>query len=193
MGQDLSIVLAAKKVTDETLVNAAKLAFGTEPPQNLVLFISANGPPSVMKVLPSFTAVSVWTDAERRLDRFAEELSRTAGDCVVFTMADHACIGGWQVYKKGKAGAGKWVEGDGYTATSIQGIEAAFRVKLRLGKDERDLFAESFMNEPRGLCVFGSSRGLRPGKPVGREQVQAIMEFDLPDAELECLLLVDDG
>jgi hypothetical protein len=193
VGQDLSIVLAAKKVPDETLADAAKLAFADEPPENLVLLIAAHGPTSLTKVLPSFTAVSLWADTEDGLDRFAAALSRSVGKCIVFTMADHACVGGWQMYEEGEPGAGEWVEGDGYTGAALHGIETAFGVKLQPGKDESAFFTESFMSEPRGLCVFGSTNGLRPGKPIGSTQVQAMMEFDLPDAELECLLLLDDG
>jgi hypothetical protein len=193
VGQDLSIVLAAKKVADETLIDTAKLAFADEPPDNLVLLIAADGPPSLTKALPSFTAVSLWADTEDGLDRFAVALSRAVGKCIVFTMADHACVGGWQVYEEGEPRGGEWVEGDGYTEAGIHGIETAFHLKLRPGKKESAFFAESFMNEPRGLCVFGSAKGLRPGKPVARKQVQALLEFDLPDAELECLLLAGDG
>jgi hypothetical protein len=193
VGQDLSIVLASKKATDATLIDAAKSAFADEPPDNLVLLVATDGPPSLTKALPSFTAVSLWADTEDGLDRFAGALSRAVGTCLVFTMADHSCVGGWQVYVGGEPHGGEWVEGDGYTDAGIRGIEAAFRLKLRPDKDESLFFAESFISETRGLCVFGSAKGLRPGKPVGSKQVQAIIEFDLPDAELECLLLVGDG
>ena len=112
--------------------------------------------------------------------------------CIVFTVADHSGVGGWQAYGGGEPQGGEWVAGDGYTEAGIRGIEATFRVKLRADEDDAAFFAASFMSEPRGLCVFGSAKGLRPGKPVGSNLVEAIMEFDLPDAELECLLLAGD-
>lgn len=189
MGQDLCIVLIAKKVPDEILIDAAKSAFADEPPENLVLLVATGGPPSLTKAMPSFTAVSLWADAEDGLEQFARELSRVVGKCIVFTMADHSCVGGWQIYEKGKSRGGKWVAGDGYTDAAIRGIQTAFDLKLQPSEDESAIFVESFVDEPRGLCVFGSAKGLRPGKPVGKKQVQAILEFDLPDAELECLLL----
>lgn len=193
MGQDLSIVLTAKKVADDALIEAARSAFADEPPDNLVLLLATDGPSSLIKVLPAFTALSIWADTEDGLDRFAKTLSREVGVCIVFTMADHSGVGGWQAYEGGEPQGSEWVEGDGYTDAGIRGIEATFRVKLRPDEDELAFFAESFMSEPRGLCVFGSAKGLRPGKPVGSKQVEAIMEFDLPDAELECLLLAGDG
>jgi hypothetical protein len=193
VGQDLSIVLVAQKVADQILVKAAKTAFADDPPDNLVLLVATDGPASLTKVMPSLTAVSLWADAEDGLEQFAEELSRTVGRCIVFTIADHACVGGWQIYDKGKPRGSKWVEDDGYTDAAIHGIETAFDLKLQPGKEESAFFAESFMDEPRGLCVFGAAKVLRPGKPVGQKHVQAILEFDLPDAELECLLLAGGG
>lgn len=192
MGQDISIVLVAKKLPDKVLVDAAKTAFATEPPDNLVLLVAKKGPPSIAKAMPSFTAVSLWADSEADLKQFAVALSEAVDRCLVFTMADHACVGGWQAFEDGKPCDGEWVEGDGYTDAGIHGIEAAFQVNLDTEDDEATFFAESFLDEPSGLCVFGSAKGLRSGKPVSSRLVAAMLEFDLPDAELECVLLVGD-
>ncbi len=96
MGQDLSIVLTAKKISDKALIDAAKTAFADEPPDNLVLLLATNGPPSLVKALPSFTAFSMWADIEDGLDQFAKALSREVGTYIVFTRADHSGVGGWQ-------------------------------------------------------------------------------------------------
>jgi hypothetical protein len=187
VGQDLSIVFAAKKIADESLIQSAQLAFADEGPDNLVLLIASSGPPSVERVFPAFTAVSLWSDAELGLAQFAAELSRRYGACAVLTLADHACVGGWQIFERGRPGRGEWIEGGEYTAIGIRGIETAFGVCIKPNTQERTLFVDAFVDDPKGVCVFGSAEGLSPGKRLAPEQVRAILEFDMPGAELECL------
>jgi hypothetical protein len=187
VGQDVSVVVVAKHTSDDALVKASRLAFADEPPANLVLLISRKGPPSVHRALSEFTAISVWADIEAGLDSFARQVSLLVDRCVVITMCDHACVGGWQIFDAGQARRAEWLSED-YTDAGIRGIETAFAVKLRPTADERGTFTESFMAEPKGLCVFSSAASLRKGKALSGQQVVDIMEHDLPDAELECLL-----
>jgi len=107
-------------------------------------------------------------------------------------MVDHACVGGWQAFENGQPGPGNWSDADGYTGYGIQGIERTFSVSLQPDEDERLFFVEQFVGEVTGLCILGKARGFKPGKTLKQEQIEAILETDLPDCELECLLLAGD-
>lgn len=189
MGQDLSIVLSPAEVPASTLLTAAREAFSTDPPENLVLLISNQGPASLRSVLPKFTAVSLWTEAESGLSKFASILSRQVNKCLAFTIADHSCTGGWQVFESGRKGASRWLEGDEYPMAGIAGIEAAFG-KIHSGR--ASCSGDDFLTKLRGLCVFGSTGGLQAGQPVSSDKIQSILEDDLPGAPMECLLLAGD-
>jgi hypothetical protein len=190
LGQDVSIVFAAREVAGEQLIDAATRAFADSRPENLVLLWSRHGPACVRAAVPNFTSVSVWADAEDGLARFASELSRLLGKVAVITLADHSCVGGWRVFENGQAGQGDWCEGEGYTECGIQGVERCLEVELRPTEEERLWFVESFLEQLSGVCVFGSVEGLQPGAPLYPGQIRAIIESDLPGAEMECLLLV---
>jgi hypothetical protein len=189
MGQDVSIVLVARKIPAKRPLKAATRAFSENRSANLLILYSQAGPVCLRRALPAFTAASVWSDAEDDLDRFASGLSLSLGKALVITMADHSCLGGWQVFENGQGGEGEWLEGDGYTDCGIRGIERCWGVELQPTAKERLFFVESFLQELSGICVLGSAGGLQAGAPLQGAQVQAIMEHDLAGAELECLLL----
>jgi hypothetical protein len=189
MGQDASIILVAKRVTPATSVDTARQAFQGEPPQNLVVLYGDAAPPSVKAKLPDLTSLSLWADAELTPAPFAIALSRSFGPVLVVTMADHSCTGGWQVFEGGVAGTSVWTDGDDYCECGITGVERAFRVQLLPDEEERLSFVEYFLTTERGLCVFGQGGVLTPGRTLSLAEVTAIIEYDLPEAELECLLL----
>jgi hypothetical protein len=189
LGQDVSIVFAPGEVAPEQLLDAATRAFAQHPPSHLAILYSREGPTCVKEALPTFTSASLWADAEEGLALFASELSRLVNKVLVVTMADHSCVGGWQLFENGERGEGAWQEGEGYTQCGIQGIEQCFDVQLRPTEEERLWFVERFLAHLAGIWVFGSAGRCRPGGGLHPGQIQAIMEFDLPEAELECLLL----
>jgi hypothetical protein len=189
LGQDLSLVIAREEVAPEQLVEAATRAFAQHPPAHLAILYSREGPACVKKALPTFTSASVWADTEEGLALFTSELSAQVSKVLVVTMADHSCVGGWQIFANGERGEGVFLEGDSYTECGIQGIERCFGVRLRPTKEERLWFVERFLSQLSGVWVLGSAGSFRPGRALTASQIRAIMESDLPEAELECLLL----
>jgi len=189
LGQDVSIVFAPGEAAPEQLLEAATRAFAQSPPAHLAILYSRAGPACVKEAIPTFTSASVWADADEGLALFASEVSRLVGKALVITTADHSCVGGWQLFEKGKRGEGAWREGDGYTQCGLEGIERCFGVRLRPTEEERLWFVERFLAHLSGVWVFGTAGSFRPGGSLHPRQIQAIIEFDLPEAELECLLL----
>jgi hypothetical protein len=189
MGQDVSILFAAENLSADGLVEAAVRAFADQPPDNMVILFSNNGPDCVQRAFPAFTAMTLWADAEGGLADFATTLSQPARKVVVLTVADHSCVGGWQIFEGGTAGQSQWVEGQGYTECGLRGIELAYGIEIRPSVEEQVLFADGFLRDLAGICVFSSVPDLTSGKRLRSSQVQAIREHDLGETVLDCLLL----
>lgn len=188
MGQDLSIILVAKRLAADTVADGVRNAFREDPPENLVVLFGEQGPPSVKAALREFTALSLWGDPDRSAAPVAASLSQVVSPVLVFTMADHSGTGAWQVFNHGEPGPEIWMD-ERYTEAGIDGIRSAFGVRLELEEEERAFFTEQFLAEDQALCIFGGGGVLTPGRALSPPEVQAVIENDLDDADLECLFL----
>jgi hypothetical protein len=189
MGMDVSLTFVPRRLDVGLLATVAGEAFAPDPPGNLVLLYTHTGPAYVQQVFPELTAVALWADREDSPEPFALEISRVVGKAVAWTKADHASVGGWQMYENGAPGPGHSTPGAAYAEQGICGLEAAFGVRLNVHGMERGWCTEGFLLERSGICVFGTGP-LQASQVLTLDQIQAIEEYDFRGVELECMLLV---
>jgi len=196
MGIDVSLLFAPITIETTVLLEAIKDSFEDERPSNLVVLYAdhSSGPRSVKRCFKEFTTISLWGDCEDGFSDFASSTSRLIKqELVALTVCDHANIGGWGIFGKGKLQKSYWTDPDDseveYSGCGVEAIRTAYGVDLQPSQRDRLHFVESFLQNPTGLCVASSSSLFSSGESLTESLVQRIREDDVPQASFECLLM----
>ena len=196
MGQDLSVVLTNRPISQADLFGVVQASLPTSDHMVAVLVFGATPVafPALAASLPAFTTFSVWADGETSgcLQRVAEGLSALLrSPCLVLTAADHSCVGGWELFRDGSLVQDQWCSGSGYLDVSLEGVSvfASTSHPLPLPPSDRGLGLVSLLAEPTSaVCLRSSSSVLPAGQFLSCHLITALFEDDLPGLTLECLL-----
>jgi len=182
MGIDVSVLFIPLSLTDEDLARSTSDALGTPGDLALIIVDQETGPHELRARFPRDTAISVWGEQDSDdWDGLARTISKAVEEkLVAFTVADHSCVGLWQVLESG-------VVVDGGTPSSYldaprEGFKAAYG--LDLGSSQ--LHAESMsIAAQKGLCLATTSPGMRTGA-LSAEQVTMIVATSCPSPRGPC-------
>src|SRR5262245_23699998 len=115
MGQDLSTLFVPRPLEGALLCEVAAEAFARGPEDLVALIVDeTTGPKALRDGFPRFSSVSLWSPDPAPWDAYARALSaKLPGESLLsVVMADHSCVGGWQLLRDGKAVNGVWSEED---------------------------------------------------------------------------------
>lgn len=194
MGQDLSVVLIDRTVHYAQLCGVIEESLPAANHEVAVVALGATPVtfPELAWPLPEFTAFSVWADGETagRLSCVAAHLSAFLGrSCLVLTAADHACVGGWEFYLRGKLVKDQWCLGSEYLHIALSGLPLVTNTPVPDWPRVRDLGIVSLLAEPTvAYCLRSSHPALPAGRSLSAPQLTALLELDLPGPTAECLL-----
>jgi hypothetical protein len=194
MGIDATILCAANTLHADRIADIAREQFDRETAPNLaILLADETAAPTFIKTqLPRFTALSVWADNEIDLRPLAIAISRILKQkLIAITMADHACVGGWQIFDDGEERDSYWTAEEDYSTCGIRGIETAFNVALNPPDDHANV-VEQFLDTTIGICVRSTTSAMQSGCSLSADAIQQILEGDLAHAEIECVLFLDE-
>ncbi len=157
MGFDGAFLFLPVSWSNEQLLEAAR---GHKERLRLLVTDETRGPNVLAKHFKKYVAISAWSDEPgASWDELAAKLAKRAGGkALAACVADHACVGFYQVLVDGVAGETVTSE-DNYDAAPVLGLAAAFGKKIP-HEALSDLVTTLCLGAHRGVLLGRGARAL---------------------------------